>query len=242
MGAGSAWETIKPTLMVAALMAAVVGLIELSRSADNWIRTAQAEFVRDHISGLIHQKATAIDMAFYESSAYHDRLERVRQDLHNRPLALLESSGQLVQNAITLLAMGALLMPYGIWLPAVLVASTLPAFYIVLRHNHRYHQWWEGTTSDRRRTQYYDIALTHSTFAAELRLFDLGSYFRSAFQTLRQRLRTERLALTRNQSLAQLCAGGIAALMTGAVMMWMLWRVFFRRGHTGRFSTVLSGV
>ena len=226
MGTGGAWETIKPTLMVAALMAGVVGLTELAQSADNWIRTAQAEFVRDYISNLIHQKATAVDMAFYESSAYHDRLERVRQDLHNRPLALLESSGRLVQNAITLLAMGTLLIPYGIWLPVVLVASTLPAFYIVLRFNRRYHQWWEGTTSDRRRTQYYDIALTHNTFAAELRLFDLGPYFRSAFQALRQRLRTERLDLTRNQSLAQLCAGGIAALMTGAVMLWMLWRVF----------------
>ncbi len=226
MGTGSSWETIRPTLMLAALMAAVVGLTELAQSAGNWVRSAQAEFVRDHISTLIHQKAAAVDMAFYESSAYHDRLERVHHDLSNRPLALLESSGSLLQNALTLLAMGTLLIPYGVWLPVVLVASTLPALYIVVRFNRRHHQWWEETTADRRRTQYYNMALTASPFAAELRVFDLGPYFRSAFQALRQRLRTEHLDLTRSQSLAQLGAGVLAAIVTGAVMLWMLWRAF----------------
>jgi ATP-binding cassette subfamily B protein len=106
MGAGISWEASRPTLMLAALMAVVVGMTDRAQSAGNWVRTAQAEFFRDRISALIHQKATAVDMAFYESSTYHDRLERVHHDLSNRPLALLESSGSLLQNALTLLAIG----------------------------------------------------------------------------------------------------------------------------------------
>jgi len=49
----------------------------------------------------------------------------------------------------------------------------LPAF-VVLHSNRDYHQWWQQTTADRRWTQYYDMMLTHSAVAAELRLFDLG--------------------------------------------------------------------
>jgi len=76
----------------------------------------------------------------------------------------------------------------------------------VLHSNRDYHQWWQQTTADRRWTQYYDMMLTHSAVAAELRLFDL-SYFQSSYQTLRRRLVSERLRLIKNQSLARLVAG-----------------------------------
>jgi ATP-binding cassette subfamily B protein len=151
-------------------------------------------------------------------------LDRARNDLSSRPSALLESGGNLLQNTITLLAMGVLLMPYGVWLPIVLLVSTLPAFYIVLHFNWRFHQWWERTTSDRRRGQYYDTMLTHSAVAAELRLFDLGPHFRSVYQTLRHGLRTEQLQLTRDQSLARLGAGVVGVLIACGALAWMAWR------------------
>jgi len=220
-GTGSSWENMRPILMPAALMAGVALLTELMQSASGWLRTAQAEFIRDHLSALVHDKAVAVDLAFYELPEYHDRLDRARDDLSSRLPALLESGGSLLQNAITLLAMGALLMAYGVWLPVVLLVSTLPAFYIVLHFNRRFHQWWEQTTPHRRRAQYYDMILTHSAVAAELRLFDLGSHFQSGYQTLRQWLRTERLKLTREQSLAQLGAGGVGVLIAGGSLAWM---------------------
>lgn len=224
IGTGGSWESVRPTLFLAALMAGTVLLVELAQSIGGWVRSAQAEFIRDHLTALVHEKSVAVDLAFYESPEYHDRLDRARTDLNSRPLALLESSGSLLQNAITLVAMSTLLIPYGVWLPGVLLVSTLPAFFVVLRFNRDYHRWWEQTTADRRRTQYYDLVLTHSAIAAELRLFSLGPYFQSAYLTLRQRLRTERLALTRDQSLARLGAGLLGVLISGISMAWMVWR------------------
>ena len=224
MGTGGSWESIRPTLFLAALMAGAVLLVELAQSVGSWVRSAQAEFIRDHLTALVHDKSVTVDLAFYESPQYHDRLDRARTDLNSRPLALLESCGSLLQNAITLVAMSTLLIPYGVWLPGVLLVSTLPAFFVVLRFNRDYHRWWEQTTPDRRRTQYYDLVLTYSAIAAELRLFNLGPYFQSAYQVLRQRLRTERLALTREQSLARLGAGLLGVLISGMSMAWMVWR------------------
>jgi ATP-binding cassette subfamily B protein len=120
--------------------------------------------------------------------------------------------------------MGTILLPYGFWLPLVLVLSTLPALYVVLRYNKIYHRWWEQTTSDWRRIDYYDSILTQSQFATELRLFGLGPYFREAYQTLRRRLRTEGLVLTRNRVLAQLGAAAVGVLVFGIAMAWIGWR------------------
>jgi ATP-binding cassette, subfamily B, bacterial len=234
--AGGSWESARHVLFVALFMGAVLLLIELVQSASTWIRTAQAELIRDHLSALIHEKSVAADIAFYESPEYHDRLEQARNDLSSRPLALLEAGGALLQNIVTLLAIGALLVPYGVWLPLALVVSTAPALLVVLQFNLRYHHWWKQTTADRRWTQYYDSILTSSLVAPELRLFDLGFYFQSAYQALRGRLRTERLKLTRAQAIARLLAGLFGLIIAGLAMGWMVWQVLQGRATLGELA------
>jgi ATP-binding cassette subfamily B protein len=233
IGTGWSWENIWPIAFPGALITVIIAMQELMQGVSSWVRTAQAELVRDHLSTLVHEKSLAVDLAFYESPEYHDQLERARTDLSSRPLALLESMGGLLQNSITLLAMAMLLIPYGVWLPFILFISTIPAFYVVLHFNRRYHHWWEQTTPDRRRAQYYDMMLTHSAVAAELRLFDLGPYFKSSYQTLRRRMRIERLTFTRDQGLARLGAGLAGVLISGSAIAWMLWRALQGRATLG---------
>ena len=218
------WASLRPTLLLVALMAAILLLMEVLRSLTGWVRTAQSELVRDHISGLIHARAMALDLAFYETPEYYDCLHRARVDAINRPVALLENVGSLVQNGITLMAMAAVLVSFGPWLPVVLLVSTLPALYVVARYTLRFHRWRVRNTAAVRRTRYYDWLLTLRQAAAELRLFALGGHFQAAFQRLRKRLRTERVALARDQALAELAAGGIGLLTMGCAMAWIVWR------------------
>ncbi|MCH8319572.1 MAG: ABC transporter ATP-binding protein [Acidobacteria bacterium] len=222
--AGGSWESVQPTLILVALMAGVMLAKELLNSATGWIRTAQSELVKDHISTLIHKKSVAVDLAFYESPEYYDHLHRARAEAQYRPLALLENAGNLVKNSITLLAMAAVLIPLGLWLPIALFVSTFPALVVVLRYSSRQHQWRLSRTADERRSWYYDWLLTSGETAAELRLLDLGKHFQTAFQALRLRLREEGLRLARNEGLAEAAARTFALLITGLSLAWMAWR------------------
>ncbi len=233
VGSGGDADSIRRLLFYAALMAGTVILMDLVQTANAWVRLAQAEYVRDHLNGLIHQKCAAVDLEFYESPEYHDNLERVQNDLNNRPLTLLESAGSLVQNSLTLLTVGVLLVPYGIWLPFALLASTLPALFVVLHYNRRFYHWWNQSTESRRRARYYESVLTNSYTAAELRLFDLGGFFQQAYLHLRGCLRGERLKLTRDQSLAQLAAGFSGLLISAGAIGWILWQGLHGRATLG---------
>jgi ATP-binding cassette subfamily B protein len=237
VGAGVSWESVGPTVVLAAVMALLLLASQLLQVAAAWIRTAQSEFVQDHLSAVVHERAYAADLAFYESAEYHDRLSRARGDSSTRPLELLENGGNLGRNTITLLGMAALLVPYGPWVPVVLIASTLPALYIVFRFNRRFHAWWERTTPELRWAGYYDWMLTYSEFAAELRLFDLGRHFKLAYQDKRKQLRSERLELQRQESVAHLASGILALVATGLVMAWMVLRAF--RGSASLGDLVL---
>ena len=174
IGSGASWTNFRPVLIPAALMAGVLLLTEFLQLCSEWIRTTQSELIQDHIARLVHEKSISLDMGFYEMSEFYDHLHRARSDATTRPLALLESSGSALQNGITLIAMAAVLLPYGVWLPPALLISTLPAFYVVIRASRRYHGWWNNSTVTRRRIQYFDILLTEPFYAGEVRLFGLA--------------------------------------------------------------------
>jgi len=216
--------SLRSAALPAALMAGVLLLAEILRGASTWIRAAQSDLVQDHISSLIHRQSVAADLAFYETPEFYDHLHRARSEAAYRPVALLETLGSFAQNGITLVAMGAVLIPFGPWLPVLLLLSTLPALWVVMRYAVKQHQFRNRITSDERRAWYYDWLLTAGETAAEVRLFGLGGYFESSYQTVRRRLRGERLALIREQSLAELAAGAAALLLTAAALAWMLWR------------------
>jgi ATP-binding cassette subfamily B protein len=221
---GGEWSNVRQVLTKVVLLGVVMLLIEVARSAASMVRAIQTELLQDHIYALIHEKSASVDLAFYEFPDYFDHLHRARGEATYRPLALLENLGSLFQNGITLIAMGAILIPLGPWLAIALIISTLPAFVVVLRYALAEYQWRLRTTADERRTWYYDWVLTAAEAAAELRLFGLGKHFQSAYQGLRSKLRNERLKLTRQQSLAELGASIVALIITGAAMLWMVWK------------------
>jgi ATP-binding cassette subfamily B protein len=222
--AGGAWPDVRRVLVLVAGLAAVLLLSELLRALAGWVRAAQAERIKDYISGLIHRKSVAVDLAFYDLSEYYDHLHRAREDASYHPAVLLESTGSLLQNGITLIAMIGVLIPFGVWLPLALVVSAVPALVVVLRCTMLQHDWRVKCTPIERRAWYYDWTLTSADTAAELRLFGLGKYFQSRFQSLRQRLRGDRVRMAAHEGLAELLAGFFALLVSGLVMAWMIWR------------------
>jgi ATP-binding cassette, subfamily B, bacterial len=220
----SDWPGVRSVLIKVALLGGVMILMEVARVAIGWIRTVQSELLQAHIHDLIHTKSVAADLAFYEFPDYYDHLHRARGEATYRPLALLENLGSLFQNGITLVAMGTLLIPLGPWLSVALVISTLPALFVVVHYALEQYQWHLRTTSEERRTRYYDWLLTSSEAAAELRLFGLGKNFQSDYKSLRRKLSGERLSLARKQSLAELGASSAALLFAGAALAWMVWK------------------
>ena len=244
VNSGSSWQSpgwgVSRVLVLLAILAGVLLLMEVVRAGINWVRAVQTELLRDHLTALIHQKSIAVDLAFYELSDYYDHLHRARLEASYRPVALLGNLGALLQHGITLLAMGAILIPLGPWLALALGLSTLPALYVVVHYALAEHQWRQRATADDRRAWYYDWVMTTAEAAAELRLFGIGGYFQTAYNALRGRLRRERLELTRKQSLAELGASLAALIVIGAAMGWMVWRALHGLVTLGELALIYA--
>jgi ATP-binding cassette subfamily B protein len=237
---GGSWPEMQEAMLLVLLVGGVLLLMEVVRNAINWVRTVQAELLQDHITSLIHEKSVSVDLAFYELSDYYDHLHRARREARYRPVALLGNIGALLQNSITLVAMGAILIPLGPWLAVVLLLSTLPAFFVVVYYALAEYQWRQRTTTDERRAWYYDWIMTTAEAAAEIRLFGLGKYFQSSDKSLRGRLRDERLHLVRRQSVAELIASLIALVIMGAALGLMVWRTLMNVITLGELAMIYA--
>lgn len=222
--AGGEASSVRAAMFAVIAMGAVLALGEALKAVAGHTRAAQSELAGDYIRGLIHRKSVEADLAFYDSPEYFDHLHRAREESAYRPLQLLENLGGLAQNTITLAAMGAVVAQFGWWIPLALVVGTLPAFLVVVRYSIEQHNWRRRVTSDERRAWYYDWLLTSNETAAELRLYGLGGHFQGLYQTLRARLRQERLGMSRRNAWAEAGAGLSALAVAALALLWMGWR------------------
>lgn len=240
---GGDWVLISNSLSYLAAFAVVLLLSEAVKQLASWVRTAQMESVVDRLSDRIHEQAARLDIAFYESPHYHDLMERARGDSSSKPLALVESLGAFARDLLTVTAFGAILVTYGWWLPLVVLAGALPALYVTFHTDRLYHLWWASKSPDRRWANYYDVMLTHSESAPEMKLFGLSRHFRELYQAVRIRLRGEKLRHLRRQGIGRVAAGMIAFLTAAAAVGWMAVRVLYglaSLGDLGVFYQIFS--
>jgi ATP-binding cassette subfamily B protein len=238
----SGWSAARPLLRPSILLAIITATLALVRGAATWLRNLQAELLQDHISHLIHAKSVAVSITFYDFPEFFDHLHRARDEARYRPVQLLESLGGLLQNGVTFIAVAAMLMTYGIWLPTLLLVSALPSLVVVLRNALRRRASKARTTPLERKAWYYDDILTGRETAAEVRMFDLGRHYSGAFQSIRCLLRAEQLVVVRREAIGELAAVSMGMCGLAAVAAWGItqaMRGLITAGALGMFYAAL---
>jgi ATP-binding cassette subfamily B protein len=217
--------SLRPFLLPLALLVTVLVVGAALRSLLSLVRTAQAQLVQDSIGVMIQAQSVAVDLACYDSAEHHDRLFRVRNEAFSRPLELVESLGGLLQNTITLAAMAAVLLRFGLWAPFALTLSTLPVLFLALEHRLTQYRWRRDNTVNERRAWYCDWLLTSRENAAEIRVLGLGGYFTASFCAIREQLRRATLRLQGREAASDLVAAVFALLVAGLSLGWVAGRV-----------------
>jgi ATP-binding cassette subfamily B protein len=183
-----------------------------ARQVGNLAREAQGLHVSDYMNRLIHTRAVAADLAFFESSDYFDTLHRAKQKGTNRPALVVTHLLMLIKSAIMLVAVVALIFTINPWLVPILLLVVVPPLAARLFFTRRLYEWEKRRTELERRAGYLDWLITFYLHAKELRLNRLGDYLRDRFSDVRQVIRRERLGITRRRTVVEIATGLIGTL------------------------------
>jgi ATP-binding cassette subfamily B protein len=160
-----------------------------------FVSQAQSQVVTDYVHSLLHAKSIEVDLEYYENSQYYDALHLAQQEAPYRPTLILNKLIQLGQSGISLVAIAALLFSLHWAIAATLFAAAIPSLFVRLQYAEKLYRKRREWTSQERRASYFNWMLTHVSYAKEIRLFDLGSFFQGRFRDLRSSIRKEKLTL-----------------------------------------------
>ena len=178
----------------------------LTRSIAGLVSEAQGQVITDHMSDLLHAKSIEIDLEYYESAQYYDKLHRAQREAPFRPVRIVNGLVQVAQNSISLLTMAGLLFSFHWGIAAILFVAAIPGLFVRLRYAGQTYRWQRQRTSAERQAWYFHWMLTGDGHAKEIRQFDLGPLFMSRFRDLRQQLRREKIEIATRRSMAELVA------------------------------------
>ncbi len=208
----------------------VTGLItllsELCSALSQFVKSAQSQFVTDHVHSLLHLKSIEVDLEYYENAQYYDTLHMAQEEASYRPNEILNLVIQLGQSGVSLVAIAALLITLHWSVPSILLLTAIPALLVRLKFAKHLYEQQRAWTSQERRAGAYSWMLTNTVHAKEVRLYNLGALFERRFRHLRQGIRRKKLLIAKRSIIAEWIVQGCTILAVFTVFGLISYQAF----------------
>jgi ATP-binding cassette subfamily B protein len=136
------------------------------------------------VETMIVEKASQLELAFFERSESYDLLQRATGQATMRPYSLLTTLITTLQAAVTFGGMIGLLIGLNPLLGVIVLVTPIPAFIVDSRYGSRAYRRVRRTSPVHRRIQYIAGLLTTDVAAKEVRVFGLGPYLVERYRLL----------------------------------------------------------
>jgi ATP-binding cassette, subfamily B, bacterial len=202
--AGLGGVSVTPVMVPAIILVAIWFLDEVLSDISTYVNSKQSMRFEDHMYGLLHSKATRLDLINFENAEYYDRLSRAAREATWRPNNILTNLVSLSRTLISVVLMAGLILTFH-WLPALLLAAAnVPGILLRLHFAGELYNFKREQTPEARKTTYFNWLLTGDRPSRELRLFGLGDYFRDLFRKSFLKQKEEELGILRKKALTEI--------------------------------------
>jgi ABC-type multidrug transport system fused ATPase/permease subunit len=150
----------------------------------------------NRVNVMILDKALTLDLTLFEDSEFYDKMTRARRQASSRPLSLVVRTFGLIQNAISLVTYGALLISFSPVAVAILAFAALPTFFAETKYSGEAFRLFRWRTPEARQQMYLETVIAREDYAKEVKLFGLGSTLLDRYQDIFNKLYKEDRSLT----------------------------------------------
>ena len=235
------------------------GLIALQAGCKQGLALCQSllrALLGHKVNVLILEKALTLDISHFEDSEFYDKMARARREASSRPLSLVGRTFGLVQDTLSLLTYGGLLLHFSAWAVLVLMVAAIPAFIAETRFAGEAFRLFRWRAPETRQQNYLEWLLSNDTAAMEVKLYQLGPMLLRRYRDIFRHLYGEDRDLTIRRGLWSYFLGLLSTLAFYAAYVWIvveaiagtislgdltMYLVVFRQGQA-TFASVLSAI
>lgn len=208
------------------------------------------------VNMLILEKALTLDLAHFEDSEFYDKMTRARREASSRPLSLVSRTFKLVQDGLSLITYGGLLLHFSVWALLVLVLAAVPAFVAETQFAGEAFRLFRWRAPETREQNYLETLIAREDYAKEVQLYQLGPMLLERYRSIFNRLYGEDRALTLRRGVWGYLLGLLSTAAFYIAYAWIvletiagrislgdmtMYLMVFRQGQT-TFSSALSSI
>ncbi|MEH2108125.1 ABC transporter ATP-binding protein [Nostoc sp.] len=213
---------IYPSLFYVGLEAIAVILLAGSQRGIIICQSLLRALMGQRVNVLILEKALTLDLRQFEDSEFYDKLTNARREASVRPLSLVSRTFGLVQNALSLITYGILLVNFSVWAVVVLILAAMPVFIAETKFAGEAFRLFSWRASETRQQHYLENLLAREDFVTEVKLYQLGEMLLGRYRSLFDQLYGEDRDLTLRRGLWGYLLGLVS---TGAFYLAYAWIV-----------------
>lgn len=227
------------------LIGAWVGLLLLSNALNPWVTALQGNLndkLNAHFNLLLIRKAEKLpDLSRFEDPRFYDELQLIRTQIF-QPFGLLASLYRGGPQLLTIITMFGLLIPIGWWIPVLILATTFPQTYISLQLQKKA---WDVSTlksSESRKLQYCQFVMLTDTYAKEVILFRLGSFFSKQYVEVFQNVYRAMSSLRQKQAYWSTSLAVLSTAGNAFAFYWVIQQSFSGRLSPGNVLLIVQAL
>ncbi len=210
------------TLAYLSLEAVVVELLAISRKGLTVCQSLLRALLGQKVSAMILKKALTLNLVHFEDSEFYDKLSQARRGASTRPLSLVRRTFELIQDLLSLVTYGVLLLQFSVWTVVVLLVATVPAFVAETRFAGQAFRLFCWRTPESREQGYLESLITWEDSAKEVKLYQLGSMLLERHRFIFERIYGEDRDLTLRRGLWGYLMGLLSSAAFYAIYVWIV--------------------
>ncbi len=179
-----------------ALEAALIAAMSMAQRGIALAQSLLRAQLGQRVNVMILEKALTLELTQFEDSEFYDKLTRARREASSRPLSLVMRTFGLLQNAISLVSFGGLLIRFSPWAVVLLILAGLPAFLAEAKFSGEAFRLFRWRAPEARMQIYLESVLAREDSAKEVKLFELGPRLLDRYRNIFTRLYREDRDLT----------------------------------------------
>lgn len=212
----------KPVLRLIVLEGLLITALTGCQRGISVIQSLLRAQLGQRVNVMILEKALQLQMSHFEDSEFYDKLTRARREASSRPLSLVNRTFGLIQNGISLISYGLLLVQFSPWVLLILVGGALPVFIAETKFSGDAFRLFRWRSPETRMQMYLETVLAREDSAKEVKLFQLGPLLLQRYKDIFAKLYKADRDLTLRRDFWGFVLGLIGAVAFYGAYAWIV--------------------
>ncbi len=204
-------------------------LASLLQTVSTLVTSLESDLLSNFINVTIIEKATTLDLSYFENAQFYDKLENARREAGYRPALMVQQLFGLLRSTVTLVSVIGVLASLSWWLVLLVVMVSIPSFIYQAKYSSQFFSLLTGRAPEQRKLSYLSWLLTTDWPVKELRIFGLHGTLLERYRHIFAKFYKENRDLNIRKTSSQFALGALATVVSGLTYIYVVLEVI--AGH-----------